>query len=49
MAEAFILDNFHAQTVSPLAEQLVIICTERYEWQEPLWESIQERPVSQAE
>lgn len=49
MTEAFILDDFHVHTVSPLAERFIAICTERYEWQEPLWESIQERPVSKAE
>ncbi|UPK95544.1 hypothetical protein LCI18_006479 [Fusarium solani-melongenae] len=49
MTEAFILNDFHVHAVSPLAGRFVIICTERYEWQESLWESIQERPVSEAE
>ncbi|KAJ3544169.1 hypothetical protein NM208_g3196 [Fusarium decemcellulare] len=49
MTEALILNDFHVQTVLPLAQRFVVICTERYEWQEPLWESVQERPVSQTE
>lgn len=49
MTEAFTLNDFHVHTVSPLAERFVVICTERYEWQEPLWESIEERPVSKTE
>ncbi|RTE84294.1 hypothetical protein BHE90_001155 [Fusarium euwallaceae] len=49
MTEAFFLDDFHIHTVLPLAQRFVVICTERYEWQEPLWESIEELPVSQTE
>ncbi|RSM15796.1 hypothetical protein CDV31_004738 [Fusarium ambrosium] len=49
MAEALIINDFHVNTVLPLAQRFVVICTERCEWQKPLWESIQERPVSQTE
>ncbi|KAJ4215845.1 hypothetical protein NW759_009705 [Fusarium solani] len=49
MTDALTPSNFHIQTVSILAQRFIVIYTERHDWQEPLKESIEKRPVSRLE
>ncbi|RSL54063.1 hypothetical protein CEP54_010074 [Fusarium duplospermum] len=49
MSDALALSDFHLKTVSILAQRFIVICTERHDWQDPLRESIEKRPVSPLE
>ncbi|KAM0420993.1 hypothetical protein ACHAPT_011236 [Fusarium lateritium] len=49
MTDALALGDFHTQTVSVLAQRFILSCSERFEWQEPLKQSLQKHPVSQTE